>query len=56
MEYNFKEIEAIWQQSWKDNKSLHPNAVAKLMKITAIRQGKWGYSVPGGKIPPNFAN
>jgi len=26
------------------------------MKVTAIRQGKWGYSVPGGKIPPNFAN
>jgi len=49
-----------WIQSvtstWKDNTSLHPNAVAKLMKITAIRQGKWGYSVPGGKIPNNFAN
>ena len=49
-----------WIQSvkstWKDDKSLHPNAVAKLMKVTAIRQGKWGYSVPGGKIPPNFAN
>ena len=25
----------------KDN-SIHPNAVTKLMKITAIRQGKWG--------------
>ena len=49
-----------WIQSvkstWKDEKSLHPNAVTKLMKVTAIRQGKWGYSVPGGKIPPNFAN
>ena len=49
-----------WIQSvkstWKDDKSLHPNAVAKLMKVTAIRQGKWGYSVPGGKIPNNFAN
>ena len=49
-----------WIQSikstWKEKKSLHPNAVAKLMKVTAIRQGKWGYSVPGGKIPPNFAN
>ena len=49
-----------WIQSvkstWKDEKSLHPNAVTKLMKVTAIRQGKWGYSVPGGKIPPNFSN
>ena len=49
-----------WIQSvkstWKDEKSLHPNVVVKLMKVTAIRQGKWGYSVPGGKIPPNFAN
>ena len=49
-----------WIQSvkstWKDEKSLHPNAVTKLMKVTAIRQGKWGYSVPGGKIPSNFAN
>ncbi len=49
-----------WIQSvkstWKDEKSLHPNVVVKLMKVTAIRQGKWGYSVPGGKIPANFAN
>ena len=49
-----------WIQSvkstWKDEKSLHPNAVTKLMKVTAIRQGKWGYSVPGGKIPNNFSN
>ena len=49
-----------WIQSvkstWKDEKSLHPSVVVKLMKVTAIRQGKWGYSVPGGKIPPNFAN
>jgi len=49
-----------WIQSvkstWKEKKSLHPNVVVKLMKVTAIRQGKWGYSVPGGKIPPNFAN
>ena len=44
------------KSTWKDNKSLHPNAVTKLMKVTAIRQGKWGYSVPGGKIPANFAN
>ena len=40
----------------KDEKSLHPSVVVKLMKVTAIRQGKWGYSVPGGKIPNNFAN
>ena len=43
-----------WIQSvkstWKDEKSLHPSVIVKLMKVTAIRQGKWGYSVPGGKI------
>ena len=44
------------KKTWKDEKSLHPNVVVKLMKVTAIRQGKWGYSVPGGKIPPNFSN
>ena len=44
------------KKTWKDEKSLHPNVVVKLMKVTAIRQGKWGYSVPGGKIPNNFAN
>ena len=44
------------KKTWKDEKSLHPNVVGKLMKVTAIRQGKWGYSVPGGKIPNNFAN
>ena len=37
----------------KDN-SLHPNAVTKLMKITAIRQGKWGYINNRGKIPSDF--
>ena len=44
------------KKTWKDEKSLHPSVVVKLMKVTAIRQGKWGYSVPGGKIPPNFSN
>ena len=44
------------QKTWKDEKSLHPSVVVKLMKVTAIRQGKWGYSMPGGKIPNNFAN
>ena len=44
------------QKTLKDEKALHPNVVVKLMKVTAIRQGKWSYSVPGGKIPPNFAN
>ena len=38
-----KDVRATWK---KDN-SLHPNVVTKLMKITAIRQGKWGWSVPG---------
>ena len=35
------------RKTWNKNNSLHPNAVTKLMKITAIRQGKWGWSVPG---------
>ena len=30
------------RKTWKKDNSLHPNAVTKLMKITAIRQGKWG--------------
>ena len=41
-------------KTWNKNNSLHPNAVTKLMKITAIRQGKWGWSVPGGKVPQDF--
>ena len=45
-----RDVRATWE---KDN-SLHPNAVTKLMKITAIRQGKWGWSVPGGKVPQDF--
>jgi len=40
--------------TWEKEKSLHPNVVTKLMKITAIRQGKWGWSVPGGKVPKDF--
>ena len=42
------------QKTWNKDNSLHPNAVTKLMKITAIRQGKWGWSVPGGKVPQDF--
>ena len=49
-----KWIQAV-KKTWKDEKSLHPNVVVKLMKVTAIRQGKWGYSVPGGKIPKDFS-
>ena len=45
-----KDVRATWK---KDN-SLHPNVVTKLMKITAIRQGRWGWSVPGGKVPSDF--
>ena len=45
-----KDVRATWK---KDN-SLHPNVVTKLMKVTAIRQGKWGWSVPGGKVPRDF--
>ena len=40
--------------TWKKDNSLHPNVVTKLMKITAIRQGRWGWSVPGGKVPKDF--
>ena len=42
------------RKTWNKNNSLHPNAVTKLMKITAIRQGKWGWSVPSGKVPKDF--
>ena len=42
------------QMTWKKNNSLHPNVVTKLMKVTTIRQGKWGWSLPGGKIPQDF--
>ena len=28
------------RKTWNKDNSLHPNAVTKLMKITAIRQGK----------------
>ena len=41
--------------TWEKYNSLHPSVVVKLMKVTAIRQGKWGYSVPGGKIPKDFS-
>ena len=42
------------RKTWNKDNSLHPNVVMKLMKITAIRQGKWGWSVPGGKVPKDF--
>ena len=42
------------RKTWNKNNSLHPNVVTKLMKITAIRQGRWGWSVPGGKVPKDF--
>ena len=42
------------RKTWIKDNSLYPNAITKLMKITAIRQGKWGWSVPGGKVPSNF--
>ena len=42
------------RKTWNKDNSLHPNAVTKLMKITAIRQGKWGWSVPGGKVSGDF--
>ena len=42
------------RKTWNKNNSLHPNAVTNLMKITAIRQGNWGWSVPRGKVPKDF--
>ena len=42
------------RKTWNKNNSLHPNAVTKLMKITAIRQGKWGIINNRGKIPSDF--
>ena len=42
------------RKTWNKDNSLHPNAVTKLMKITAIRQGKWGYINNRGKIPSVF--
>ena len=42
------------RKTWNKDNSLHPNAVTKLMNITAILQGKWGWSVPGGKVPRDF--
>ena len=42
------------RKTWNKDNSLHPNAVTKLIKITAIRQGKWGYINNRGKIPSDF--
>jgi len=51
---NFKiDNEEILRIIDEDN-SLHLNVVTKLMKITAIRQGKWGWSVPRGEGAEGF--
>ena len=42
------------RKTWNKDNSLHPNAVTKLIKITTIRQGKWGYINNRGKIPSDF--
>ena len=42
------------RKTWNKDNSLHPNVVTNLMKITAIRQGKWGYINNRGKIPSDF--
>ena len=42
------------RKTWNKDNSLNPNAITKLMKITAIRQGKWGYINNRGKIPSDF--
>jgi len=44
------------RKTWNKDNSLHPSVIGKIMKITAIRQGKWGWSSPGGKVPSNFRN
>ena len=42
------------RKTWNKNNSLHPFVILKLMKVTAIRQGKWGYINNRGKIPSDF--
>ena len=42
------------RKTWNNDNSLHPSVVTNLMKITAIRQGKWGYINNRGKIPSDF--
>ena len=37
------------RKTWNKDNSLHPNAVNKLIKITTIRQGRWGWSLPREK-------
>ncbi len=48
--------------TWKDEKSLHPNVITKLMKTSAgIGSGRFGFmkkgfkNSPDGKVPPNFS-
>ena len=42
------------RKTWNKDNSLHPSVIVKIMKITAIRQGKWGYINNRGKIPSDF--
>jgi len=42
------------RKTWNKDNSLHPSVIVKLMKVTAIRQGKWGYINNRGKIPSDF--
>ena len=48
--------------TWKDEKSLHPNVITKLMKTSAgIGSGRFGFMKKGfknsldGKVPSNFS-
>ena len=54
---NISQVSPTRQESVQTHIEQSPvegEAVNILMKITAIRQGKWGWSVTGGKIPTNF--
>ena len=42
------------RKTWNKDNSLHPSVIVKLMKVTAIRQGRWGYINNRGKIPSDF--
>jgi hypothetical protein len=43
--------------TWKNEKSLHPNTVNSLMRIvTGVSSGRFGYMVPGGdkSVPQDY--
>ena len=46
---------SVQEKSLSDAEIEDLNVVMKLMKITAIRQAKWGWSVPGGEGTEGFS-